>query len=183
MRPRAAAHATPTPREDPADTTPAPPPPGPPAGPPPAHDPQTFIRAVYDKHGTALLRIATGLLGGDTHRAEDIVQEAVLRAWRRADILDAQADGIRAWLVTVVRHLVIDAHRARQARPPETSDTDTPEIPGGEHDEHTLNTSLVLQALQDLTPSHREILLHIHYLDRSVADTAHQLGIPQGTVK
>jgi hypothetical protein len=41
-----------------------------------------FIERLYAEHGPALLRYALGLTGGDTQRAEDLVQEAMLRAWR-----------------------------------------------------------------------------------------------------
>ncbi|MEV4880114.1 sigma-70 family RNA polymerase sigma factor [Streptomyces cyaneofuscatus] len=144
---------------------------------------EAFIRAVYDKHGIVLLRVATGLLRGDTHRAQDLVQEAVLRAWRHADILDPEAEGIRPWLVTVLRNLVIDSLRARQARPPETVDTVLDEMPGPEHVERFLTGKVVREALGDLSLQHRELLVHIQYLDLSVAQTAQALGIPSGTVK
>ncbi|MEV0036460.1 sigma-70 family RNA polymerase sigma factor, partial [Streptomyces sp. NPDC050804] len=144
---------------------------------------EAFIRAIYDKHGTTLLRVTTGLLNGDTHRAEDIVQEAVLRAWRHAHTLDPHANGIRPWLITVIRNLIIDNHRARQARPPETTDTILTDMPAPEHTDQALTKKLVLEALHDLTPAHREILLHVQYLDHTVTQTATTLGIPPGTVK
>ncbi|MFJ6728275.1 sigma-70 family RNA polymerase sigma factor [Streptomyces sp. NPDC091281] len=144
---------------------------------------EAFVRAIYDKHGVVLLRITTGMLSGDSHRAQDLVQEAVLRAWRHADILDPDAEGVRPWLVTVIRNLVIDNHRARQARPPETVDTELSELPGPEHMDRVLNRKVVREALGDLTVQHREVLLHVQFLDHSVEQTAEALGIPQGTVK
>ncbi|MFD4572774.1 sigma-70 family RNA polymerase sigma factor [Streptomyces sp. NPDC058417] len=144
---------------------------------------EAFVRAIYDKHGVVLLRIATGMLSGDSHRAQDLVQEAVLRAWRHSDILDPDADGVRPWLITVVRNLVIDNHRARQARPPETVDNELSEMPGPEHMDRVLNRKVVREALGDLTLQHREILLHVQFLDHSVEQTAQALGIPKGTVK
>ncbi|MFD4577877.1 sigma-70 family RNA polymerase sigma factor [Streptomyces sp. NPDC058417] len=144
---------------------------------------EAFIRAVYDKHGAVLLRVATGLLNGDSHRAQDLVQEAMLRAWRHADILDPDAEGVRPWLVTVLRNLVIDDHRARQARPKETADTVLSDMQGSDHVEGYLNKKVVREALGDLSVQHREILVHVHYMDLSVAQAAQALGIPSGTVK
>lgn len=144
---------------------------------------EAFIRAVYDKHGVFLLRMTTGLLWGDTHQAQDLVQEAVLRAWQNADILDPEAEGIRPWLVTVVRNLVIDGYRARKARPPETIDTALNDMPGPEPMDPALTKKVVREALADLTSQHREILVHVEFLDQSVARTAKTLGIPTGTVK
>ncbi|WP_406130294.1 sigma-70 family RNA polymerase sigma factor [Streptomyces sp. NBC_00989] len=142
---------------------------------------EAFIRAVYDKHGVFLLRVTTGLLWGDSHQAQDLVQEAVLRAWQNADILDPE--GIRPWLVTVVRNLVIDGYRARKARPPETVDTALNDMPGPESMDPALTKKIVREALADLTLQHREILVHVEFLDQSVARTAQTLGIPPGTVK
>ncbi|MFG2344154.1 sigma-70 family RNA polymerase sigma factor [Streptomyces phaeochromogenes] len=144
---------------------------------------EEFVRAVYDKHGVFLLRMTTGLLMGDSHQAQDLVQEAVLRAWQNAGILDPEAEGIRPWLVTVVRNLVIDGYRARQARPPETIDTALNSMPGPERMEPALTRKVVREALADLTLQHREILVHVEFLDQSVAHTAKTLGIPKGTVK
>ncbi|MBK3575900.1 sigma-70 family RNA polymerase sigma factor [Streptomyces sp. MBT65] len=144
---------------------------------------EAFVRAVHDKHGVFLLRVTTGLLWGDGHQAQDLLQEAVLRAWQNADILDPEAEGIRPWLVTVVRNLVIDGYRARKARPSETVDTALNDLPGPESMEPALTKKLVREALADLTLHHREILVHVEFLDQSVARTAETLGIPPGTVK
>ncbi|MER8197818.1 sigma factor-like helix-turn-helix DNA-binding protein [Streptomyces microflavus] len=57
------------------------------------------------------------------------------------------------------------------------------EMPGPEHVERYLTGKVVREALGDLSLQHRELLVHIQYLDLSVAQTAHALGIPSGTVK
>ncbi|WP_405593569.1 sigma-70 family RNA polymerase sigma factor [Streptomyces sp. NBC_01092] len=144
---------------------------------------EEFVRAVYDLHGAYLLRVATGLLTGDRYHAQDVVQETVLRAWRHADSLDPQALGIRSWLAHVLRNLVIDGQRARQCRPAETTDEALGELPGLEHTETVHTRKAVREALTDLSLQHREVLVHVLYLDQSVAQTASVLGIPPGTVK
>lgn len=144
---------------------------------------ETFVRAIYHKHGAFLLRMATGLLGGDRHQAQDLVQEAVLRAWRQSDRFDAQAEDVRPWLATVLRNLTIDAHRARSSRPPETDDDALDDLPGPEYTEDVITTNVVREALADLSYLHREILVHVQYLDQSVAQASKTLGIPPGTVK
>src|SRR5215475_14473692 len=76
---------------------------------------EELARALYAQHAGVLLAFVQRLLGGDRPAAEDIVQETLLRAWRNADRLPPNA--IRPWLFTTARHLVIDAYRARRARP------------------------------------------------------------------
>ena len=75
------------------------------------------LRALYDEHAPVLLAYALRLTDGDRARAEDIVQETLVRAWRHLDRLDESVGPVRPWLFTVAQRLAIDAHRARRARP------------------------------------------------------------------
>jgi RNA polymerase sigma-70 factor, ECF subfamily len=149
----------------------------------PRDQPEVFLEALYRRHGAVLLRFAARLLGGDWHRAEDVLQEAVIRAWQHAAELDATAEGVRPWLFTVVRHLVIDGHRAQRARPPETDNPDITRLPVADAIDQALTAQLVVEAMGDLAPFQREVLLHVYYLGRTVSQAAEVLGIPPGTVK
>src|ERR1700729_2102804 len=78
---------------------------------------EDLIRALYAEHAGPLLRYAMHLMSGDRQRAEDIVQETLLRAWQHPEaIADRPA---RPWLFAVARNLAVDSFRARKARPPE----------------------------------------------------------------
>ncbi|MFE5894806.1 sigma-70 family RNA polymerase sigma factor [Streptomyces sp. NPDC056462] len=138
------------------------------------------ISAAEEAH---LLRFANTLTLGDRHSAEDLVQEAFLRAWRHADRLVSTQGLARPWLFTVVRRLAIDSLRARRARPVEVSpsalDTDVVFDPG----ENSLTAHVLRQAMAELPPFHREVLVYRYYLDQSVEDTAAALALPIGTVK
>lgn len=154
-----------------------------------------LMRQLYDAHAGVLLGYVRRLVGGDTARAEDVVQETLLRAWRNPGALDPDRTGgasVRAWLLTVARHLVIDGERARKARPREVAavtDTDTPtgrrDLLTGVDDvlERVLLAHGMAEALATLTPDHRAVVDHLYFRDRSVADTAARLGVPEGTVK
>src|SRR5258708_25314107 len=75
-----------------------------------------LVRTLYAEHAGPLLRYALHLTSGDRQRAEDIVQETMLRAWMHPDAI---AEGpARPWLFAVARNLAVDAHRARRAPPP-----------------------------------------------------------------
>ena len=95
-----------------------------------ATDQAELLRAIHDAHGPALLRFAMRLTG-DYALAQDVVQEAMLRAWKKPAILEQSDESARAWLFTVVRNIVIDDRRsARHAREivtenlPETATSD-----------------------------------------------------------
>ncbi|WP_455432367.1 sigma factor [Thermocatellispora tengchongensis] len=75
---------------------------------------EQLIRALFDDHGGPLYGYVLRLTG-DPGRAEDVVQETLLRAWRHPDALAGRP--VRAWLFTVARNLVVDQHRARRSRP------------------------------------------------------------------
>jgi RNA polymerase sigma-70 factor, ECF subfamily len=150
---------------------------------PEARAPDAFLRALYERHGAVVLRFAARLLGGDWHRAEDVLQEAAIRAWQHAAELDPTAEGVRPWLFTVVRHLVIDGFRAQRARPTAVSEVDTEALPVADGIDQALTAQVVVEALGDLAPRQREVLLHVYYLGRTVTQTAEILGVPPGTIK
>src|SRR5215207_5868875 len=75
-----------------------------------------LLRAVHDEHSQSLLRYVLRLTRGDMAFAEDVVQESMLRLWRKPELLQQGTD-VRAWLYTVARNQVIDDRRsARYAR-------------------------------------------------------------------
>jgi RNA polymerase sigma-70 factor (ECF subfamily) len=59
-----------------------------------------LIRALHAEHGDALFALALRVCVGDRHRAEDLVQETLLRAWRHPEALVPERGPARAWLFT-----------------------------------------------------------------------------------
>jgi RNA polymerase sigma-70 factor (ECF subfamily) len=142
-----------------------------------------LLRALYDEHGGPLLGYVLRLTGGDRPQAEDVVQETLLRAWKHPEALAGRP--VRPWLFTVARNLVVDAHRARRARPQETGiDEQVVMTAAGSDDiDRALESWTVAEALADLSPQHRAVIVETYYRGRSVAEAAKALGIPPGTVK
>jgi len=142
---------------------------------------EALVRALYSEHAGPLLRYALHLTGGDRQRAEDIVQETLLRAWLHPEaIADRPA---RPWLFAVARNLAVDAFRARKARPREVGEgaLELVAVPDGA--DRALESWAVADALRALRPDHRSVLLETFYRGHSVAEAATALGIPPGTVK
>lgn len=141
---------------------------------------------MYSEHGGPLLGYVLRLTGGDRQHAEDIVQETLLRAWRHPEALTGRP--VRPWLFTVARNLVVDAHRARVARGGqhvsiEAGEDGSVPLPGADDIDRALESWTVAEALADLSPSHRAVIIETYYRGHSVAEAAAALGIPPGTVK
>lgn len=143
-----------------------------------------LLRALQDEHGEALLAHAVRLSGGDRQRAEDLVQETLLRAWRHPETLDPERGTVRSWLFTTARNLAIDAWRRRSVRVGEVVTDVIPEPPpSADEADRAVEAWTVAEALSRLSPMHREVLVECFYQGRSVAEVAARLRVPPGTVK
>jgi RNA polymerase sigma-70 factor (ECF subfamily) len=141
------------------------------------------LRALYEQHAGPLFAYALRLTSGDRGRAEDIVQETLLRAWRHPQALDPERGPVRSWLFTVARNVAVDAHRARRARPSEVGDGALAVVPAVDEIEQALDRWLIADAMATLSAEHRAVLVETYYRGRSVAEASATLGIPAGTVK
>lgn len=138
---------------------------------------------MYAEHGGPLCAFWMRWTG-DVQRAQDVVQEALLRAWRNLLTLDVQTRPLRPWLLTVVRYVLTDAHLVAQARPVLVDDEHVLAAAAApEEMDRAVESWQVAAALQRLTPDHREVLVQAHWMGCSVAETAVLLGIPAGTVQ
>lgn len=142
-----------------------------------------LIRALYDEHAGPLLAFVLRLVGGDRHRAEDVVQETLLRAWRNAEQLRNATGSTRPWLVTVARRIVIDGHRSRQARPREVDATPLETMPATDEIDRALRMMTISEALADLSEAHRQALIETYFKGRTVNEAAQALRVPPGTVR
>lgn len=141
------------------------------------------VRAGYAEHVPALQAYVRKLVAGDWHKAEDIVQETLIRCWNKFDGENNRM--LRPWLFVVARNLVVDGYRKSQARPQEAHGTTWLEQEPSEldHIERMLSSVVVGEALKALTPAHREAIYLIYFLGRTMAEAADELGISLGTVK
>src|SRR5664280_2730684 len=76
-----------------------------------------YFPPCVPEHGVALFGFILRLVAGDRQRAEDVVHETLLRAWKHPAALHPYRENPRPWLFTVARHLVIDERRARRTSP------------------------------------------------------------------
>jgi RNA polymerase sigma-70 factor (ECF subfamily) len=143
---------------------------------------EALMRALHEEHAAALWSYALHLTSGDRVRAEDVVQETLLRAWRSTAVLDQSQGSARAWLFTVARRIAIDGWRSASARSEVTTDR-PPDRPVADGTDRAVQGWLVAEALGELSERHREVLVLCYFQGYSVADAATKLGVAEGTVK
>ena len=143
-----------------------------------------LIRVLYDEHGPALWRYALRLTG-DRSRAEDVVQETLLRAWQHPEVIEDTERSARAWLFTVARNMIIDERRSSRFRNEvATLDTaGTVERPAPDEVNAALDRLLIGDAMAELSAEHRAVIRRSYYLGWSTSQIAEDLGIAEGTVK
>ena len=143
-----------------------------------------MMRVLYDQHAAALWRYVMRLTG-DAARAEDVVQETLLRAWRHPEVTDDAERSARSWLYTVARNLIIDERRSARFR----NETGTGDVggvadrPGPDEVDGALDRLLLGTALGQLSDDHRAVILRAYYQGWTVAQVATDLQIAEGTVK
>ncbi len=133
--------------------------------------PETGVmRVLYNQHGAALWRYACRLTGSAT-RAEDVVQETLLRASQRQEVVDGNERSTRAWLFTVARDMI------------SSNGSGAPEAGGSDELNSALDRTLVADAFAGLSAEDRAVVRRAFYYRWSTAQISADLRIADGTVK
>lgn len=112
--------------------------------------------------------------------AEDIAQDALLRAWRRRSTL-REAERRNQWLATIVRNEAFRQHA--RVRPAPTSVIETYEAVEDAQVVATVERADLHAALERLSDRDRQLLELRYTEDLTQQAIARKLGIPEGTVK
>lgn len=137
---------------------------------------QSQFEALIIPHAAGLLRFARRLCGSK-EVAEDLVQEALLRAWRGIDKL-RDTSNPRAWVFRILINTWYSEGRRRNTRPVESPLSEAIEArqtaPGGDDE--------LLQALTRLPDDQRTVLLLSVVEGFTGQEIGTMLEIPLGTV-
>jgi RNA polymerase sigma factor (sigma-70 family) len=120
--------------------------------------------------------------------AEDIAQEAFLRAWRHAPVFDVRRGSAATWVLTITRNLAIDAIRQRRAVPTDPDDLLNLAGASGHRsaEEVSLSANLsgaVREAMAALPPAQRRALVLAALYGQTAAEISAAESVPLGTVK
>lgn len=140
---------------------------------------------LVERHEEVAFRAAY-LIVRDAQAAEDVAQEAFVRAYRQ--LASFRAGGpFRPWLVRIVQNLALNEIRSRGRRTGlavrvgmfarRTADPPHAEVVAAD------DASLMLRAIAELPPDDRVILHLRYYLELPEREIAAAIGKPAGTVK
>jgi RNA polymerase sigma-70 factor (ECF subfamily) len=119
-------------------------------------------------------------LARDRQVADDVVQEALLRAWRSRGSL-AETAAVKPWLLTIIRRehaRLFERKRFKTVQVDELVGSESPEL-AAEEEQETMDVRRAIFALED---DYREPLVLQVLMGYTTDEIAAQLGLTQGAV-
>ena len=135
------------------------------------------FECLLESHQAKVFRMAFVILR-DRGRAEDATQDIFIKLWKALPLYDGRA-AVSTWLYTIARNTCLSVLRAEGYR--KTSSLEA--CPEPSATSGTLLEISVEQSLSRLPDLQRQIVTLFYMQDRSVAEVAAMLDLPQGTVK
>ena len=142
------------------------------------------MNGLVDRYEHKVYRLCCSLLR-DPDQAEDAAQESLVRVWKALPKYDQRAS-LSTWIYTITRNRCLTAIERRR-------ELDSLSDPAVEHEAEAAQAVgpaaeqdhlAVLRELVDALPERfRRALILFYYEERSVAEVAQMLGLPEGTVK
>lgn len=149
--------------------------------------PQILARATQGDEGSfatlvepllvPAYRLAAVMLA-DRSAAEDAVQEASIKAWRKLRQLRGDAGSLRAWFLSIVANECRMARRQRWWSVVRMAEVEGPARGGDEE-----STADLRRALLKLSPEERLPLVLYFYLDLPLGETAKALRVSESAAK
>ena len=144
------------------------------------------FEAIFLPHLDAAYNLARWLTRND-HDAEDVVQEAYLRALKAFDTFQAEREG-KPWLLRIVRNTCYTW--LRQNRPEECTAASDETLASAVSNDMSIesaligkvNADIVRRALHDMALEFREVLILRELEGQSYKEIAQIVGAPLGTV-
>ncbi len=149
-------------------------------------DPDALVM-LYDRYGRLAFGLAFRILG-DAATAEEVVQDAFMSVWRKADSFNPERGNIRGWLLSIVHNRAIDLLRGRYGRRRGDVDFDAlePVLTGTDlwsDVARGLQAESVRAAVETLPEEQRSAIELAFFEGLTHQEIADRTGLPLGTIK
>jgi RNA polymerase sigma-70 factor (ECF subfamily) len=145
------------------------------------------VNVLYVRYGKLAYSLAVRILG-DPGRAEEVVQDAFVRVWKRASSFDPTRGSLRTWLLTVVRNRAVDYLRGTSHESQELELLVELRAEGeGSDPWREVSQSLERKAVRDglsVLPSEQRQAVELAYFGGcSQQEISRMVNVPLGTIK
>jgi RNA polymerase sigma factor (sigma-70 family) len=152
-----------------------------------AHRDEGATIAFVRRYQARVFGLARSMLS-DAAVAEEVAQEALLRAWRFAPVYDSRRGSVATWVLTITRNLAVDTLRARRSTPVDPDDLVALGLVAPDRSPEDTAVALhalpsVRSALAALPEEQRRAVVLAGMYGRSAAEISEGEGIPLGTAK
>jgi RNA polymerase sigma-70 factor (ECF subfamily) len=142
------------------------------------------MRALFARHHVRVYRFILRLVRDET-LAEDLIGEVFLDVWRQAASFKGRA-AVSTWLLAIARFkalsllrrkggVALDEEAARKIE--DTADNPEAAI------ERKQRSEILRRCWSTLSPQHRDIIDLVYYQEKTIAEVAAIVGVPENTVK
>jgi RNA polymerase sigma-70 factor (ECF subfamily) len=143
---------------------------------------------LFDRHGAVVMGLAYKITG-DRALAEEVVQEAFWRLWRKADSFESQRGSFTSWFFSIARNLCIDAVRRQknQAIPTSEAEQIVEQVadPAADVPEAAwlgAQSRQVRAAVEGLPAEQRKVIEMAYFRGMTRQEIAQTTGEPLGTI-
>lgn len=140
---------------------------------------ERFISQVREQQ-EPLRRFLLALCGGDSALADDIAQDALVRAYVASGSFLGLSK-FSTWLFRIAYNCYID--HCRKVRPDQTSLEDAVALPASETSDASFRYQQLYQALERIPEKEKAAIALFYFEDKSIKEISAILNMPQGTVK
>lgn len=146
---------------------------------------ETWFEELYDAHSDHIYRYLY-MQTGDPQQAEDLTQETFIKAYRKSSSFEGRSSAY-TWLYSIARNVSYDHYRKKRPLPflpdffqrqpePERMPVEDLTVIGDE-------AAMMYQALENIKPHYRDVILFGHIQELSVTETAEVMDCSDSKVK
>lgn len=145
---------------------------------------QTAVEVLYGRYQVRVFRFILRKVRTEAV-AEELTNEVFMEVWRNASRFEGRSS-LSSWILGIAHNRAISSLRKRRESELDedsvgaiADDSDDPEVTAQKTDKG----ALLRQCMERLSDEHRTIIDLVYYHEKSIAEVAEIVDIPQNTVK